>query len=191
MSATPIPVVTLRAAAVWGTTVLATENLTPGRSLKVDRKSTRLNSSHPSISTHALSLHTLFRSTSCAACAQSSRRARSGTARSWVSFPIRGGAPPSDERHADSGRHPARRGRLGHHGARHREPHSRSFAQSRSEEHTSELQSPVHLDPRSFPTHALPIYFLRRVRAEFEAGALGHRSFLGELSDSRRSAAFR
>ena len=30
-----------------------------------------------------------------------------------------------------------------------------------------------------------------RVRAEFEAGALGHRSFLGELSDSRRSAAFR
>jgi hypothetical protein len=33
------------------------------------------------------------------------------------------------------------------------------------------------------------IYFLRRVRAEFEAGALGHRSFLGELSDSRRSAA--
>jgi hypothetical protein len=35
------------------------------------------------------------------------------------------------------------------------------------------------------------IYFLRRVRAEFEAGLLGHRSFLGELSDSRRSAAFR
>jgi hypothetical protein len=35
------------------------------------------------------------------------------------------------------------------------------------------------------------IYFLRRVRAEFEAGALGHRSFLGELSDSRRSTAFR
>ena len=35
------------------------------------------------------------------------------------------------------------------------------------------------------------IYFLRRVRAEFEAGALGHRSFLGELSDSRRSSAFR
>ena len=35
------------------------------------------------------------------------------------------------------------------------------------------------------------IYFLRRVRAEFEAGALGHRSFLGELSDSRRSAALR
>jgi hypothetical protein len=35
------------------------------------------------------------------------------------------------------------------------------------------------------------IYFLRRVRAEFDAGALGHRSFMGELSDSRRSAAFR
>jgi hypothetical protein len=35
------------------------------------------------------------------------------------------------------------------------------------------------------------IYFLRRVRAEFDAGALGHRSFLGELSDSRRSAALR
>ena len=35
------------------------------------------------------------------------------------------------------------------------------------------------------------IYFLRRVRAEFDAAALGHRSFLGELSDSRRSAALR
>jgi hypothetical protein len=35
------------------------------------------------------------------------------------------------------------------------------------------------------------IYFLRRVRAEFEAGALGHRSFLGELSDTRNDAAFR
>ena len=35
------------------------------------------------------------------------------------------------------------------------------------------------------------IYFLRRVRAEFEAGALGHRSFLGELSDTRNAAAFR
>jgi hypothetical protein len=31
----PVPVVTLRAAAVWGTTVLAAENLTAGRSLKV------------------------------------------------------------------------------------------------------------------------------------------------------------
>lgn len=28
-------------------------------------------------------------------------------------------------------------------------------------------------------------YFLRRVRAEFEAGALGHRSFLRELSHTR------
>lgn len=35
------------------------------------------------------------------------------------------------------------------------------------------------------------IYFLRRVRAEFDAGALGHRSFLGELSDSRNDSAFR
>jgi hypothetical protein len=31
------------------------------------------------------------------------------------------------------------------------------------------------------------VYFLRRVRAEFEAGDLGHRSFLPELSDTRRS----
>ena len=31
------------------------------------------------------------------------------------------------------------------------------------------------------------IYFLRRVRAEFEAGDLGHRSFMPELSDTRRS----
>src|SRR3970040_1577180 len=35
------------------------------------------------------------------------------------------------------------------------------------------------------------IYFLRRVRAEFDAGALGHRSFLRELSDTRRSPSFR
>jgi len=35
------------------------------------------------------------------------------------------------------------------------------------------------------------IYFLRRVRAEFQAGALGHRSFLGELSDTRHDPAFR
>lgn len=31
------------------------------------------------------------------------------------------------------------------------------------------------------------IYFLRRVRAEFDASLLGHRSFMPELSDSRRS----
>lgn len=31
------------------------------------------------------------------------------------------------------------------------------------------------------------VYFLRRVRAEFEAGDLGHRSFMPELSDTRRS----
>ena len=35
------------------------------------------------------------------------------------------------------------------------------------------------------------VYFLRRVRAEFEAGALGHRSFMPELSDSRRSPELR
>jgi hypothetical protein len=35
------------------------------------------------------------------------------------------------------------------------------------------------------------IYFLRRVRAEFDAGALGHRSFLGELKDTRNDTAFR
>lgn len=35
------------------------------------------------------------------------------------------------------------------------------------------------------------IYFMRRVRAEFDAGALGHRSFLGELSDTRQQAVFR
>ncbi len=35
------------------------------------------------------------------------------------------------------------------------------------------------------------IYFLRRVRAEFEAGDLGHRSFMRELSDTRRDPAFR
>jgi hypothetical protein len=34
------------------------------------------------------------------------------------------------------------------------------------------------------------VYFLRRVRAEFAAGDLGHRSFLGELSDTRKSSAF-
>jgi hypothetical protein len=35
------------------------------------------------------------------------------------------------------------------------------------------------------------IYFLRRVRAEFEAGLLGHRSFMPELSDTRRSPSLR
>ncbi|HEX2877412.1 MAG TPA: AgmX/PglI C-terminal domain-containing protein [Polyangiaceae bacterium] len=35
MSQQPAPVVSLRAAAVWGTTVLATDYLTPGRSLKI------------------------------------------------------------------------------------------------------------------------------------------------------------
>lgn len=35
------------------------------------------------------------------------------------------------------------------------------------------------------------IYFLRRVRAEFLAGDLGHRSFLPELSETARHAAFR
>jgi hypothetical protein len=35
------------------------------------------------------------------------------------------------------------------------------------------------------------IYFLRRVRAEFDARALGHRSFLGELKDTRNDMAFR
>jgi len=34
-------------------------------------------------------------------------------------------------------------------------------------------------------------YFLRRVRAEFEAGDLGHRSFMPELSDTRRSPSLR
>ncbi len=35
------------------------------------------------------------------------------------------------------------------------------------------------------------IYFLRRVRAEFDAGLLGHRSFLRELSDTRNNPALR
>jgi hypothetical protein len=35
------------------------------------------------------------------------------------------------------------------------------------------------------------IYFLRRVRAEFDAGLLGHRSFMPELSDSRRNPALK
>jgi hypothetical protein len=34
------------------------------------------------------------------------------------------------------------------------------------------------------------VYFLRRVRAEFAAGDLGHRSFLREMSDTRRDPAF-
>lgn len=35
------------------------------------------------------------------------------------------------------------------------------------------------------------IYFLRRVRAEFSAGDLGHRSFLRELSETSRHESFR
>ncbi len=34
------------------------------------------------------------------------------------------------------------------------------------------------------------VYFLRRVRAEFAAGDLGHRSFMGELSETRKTNAF-
>lgn len=35
------------------------------------------------------------------------------------------------------------------------------------------------------------VYFLRRVRAEFAAGDLGHRSFMRELSDTRRNPALK
>ncbi len=34
------------------------------------------------------------------------------------------------------------------------------------------------------------VYFLRRVRAEFAAGDLGHRSFMGELKETRKGPAF-
>jgi len=34
------------------------------------------------------------------------------------------------------------------------------------------------------------VYFLRRVRAEFAAGDLGHRSFLGEMSETRKEPTF-
>jgi hypothetical protein len=34
------------------------------------------------------------------------------------------------------------------------------------------------------------VYFLRRVRAEFAAGDLGHRSFMQELSQTRNGSAF-
>ena len=35
------------------------------------------------------------------------------------------------------------------------------------------------------------VYFMRRVRAEFAAGELGHRSFMRELSDTRRHPALK
>ncbi len=34
------------------------------------------------------------------------------------------------------------------------------------------------------------VYFLRRVRAEFAAGDLGHRSFMREMSETRREPSF-
>jgi hypothetical protein len=34
------------------------------------------------------------------------------------------------------------------------------------------------------------VYFLRRVRAEFAAGDLGHRTFMRELSDTRHDPSF-
>lgn len=34
------------------------------------------------------------------------------------------------------------------------------------------------------------VYFLRRVRAEFSAGGLGHRTFMRELSDTRHDPSF-
>jgi len=34
------------------------------------------------------------------------------------------------------------------------------------------------------------VYFLRRVRGEFAAGDLGHRSFMGEMSETRKESSF-
>jgi hypothetical protein len=34
------------------------------------------------------------------------------------------------------------------------------------------------------------VYFLRRVRAEFAAGELGHRSFMREMSETRKEGSF-
>jgi hypothetical protein len=34
------------------------------------------------------------------------------------------------------------------------------------------------------------VYFLRRVRAEFSAGELGHRSFMREMSETRKEGSF-
>jgi hypothetical protein len=34
------------------------------------------------------------------------------------------------------------------------------------------------------------VYFLRRVRAEFAAGDLGHRSFMREMSETRKESSF-
>jgi hypothetical protein len=34
------------------------------------------------------------------------------------------------------------------------------------------------------------VYFLRRVRAEFTAGDLGHRSFMREMSETRKESSF-
>ena len=34
------------------------------------------------------------------------------------------------------------------------------------------------------------VYFLRRVRAEFSAGDLGHRTFMREMSETRKESSF-
>jgi hypothetical protein len=34
------------------------------------------------------------------------------------------------------------------------------------------------------------VYFLRRVRAEFSAGDLGHRTFMREMSETRKEPSF-
>ena len=34
------------------------------------------------------------------------------------------------------------------------------------------------------------VYFLRRVRAEFAAGELGHRTFMREMSETRKESTF-
>jgi hypothetical protein len=34
------------------------------------------------------------------------------------------------------------------------------------------------------------VYFLRRVRAEFSAGDLGHRTFMREMSETRKESTF-
>src|SRR5690348_6972240 len=130
---------------------------------KRDRKSTRLNSSHPSISYSTLSLHDALpiftRDASSPVFPR--RRIWRRDGRSSVFEVIH--CPAKRQRHLLNDRVEAHGvgavDQFGHRAGDDRD----AVAEERSEEHTSELQSPVHLVLHSFPTRRSSDLYPRRV----------------------------
>lgn len=75
-----------------------------------------------------------------------------------------------------------------------REPESRSFDAGASESRTLDGGTRVfrfgEVEIEGRLRNPQLVYFLRRVRAEFAAGDLGHRTFMRELSDTRHDPSF-